>query len=139
MSAGLLIDNIFHDLGLADVLDALFSTIGANLERGEWGSRFPLILRDLYYDQLDSLNASAALSEIRTIRRELSRKGPEFAVWDIRNIQQRIPDRPQIWKQAPNLAELFKTSTGRNMLDSLEELIEILMHKGGVAKIYNIK
>ncbi|HEX4095347.1 MAG TPA: Imm70 family immunity protein, partial [Caulobacteraceae bacterium] len=65
--------------------------------------------------------------------------GAEYAVWDIRNIQQHIPDRSQMWKSAPNLAELFRTSTGRNLLEVLEELIEILNQKGGVAKIYNIK
>ncbi|HEX4096287.1 MAG TPA: Imm70 family immunity protein, partial [Caulobacteraceae bacterium] len=71
MSAGLLIDNIFYDLGEADIFDSLFSTIGANLEESGWGTRFPLMLRDLYYHHLDYSDAPAALSEIKNIRKEL--------------------------------------------------------------------
>jgi hypothetical protein len=139
MTVGLLIDNVIYDLGPPDLVHAVFSTIGANLEKTGWGTRYPTLLRELYQGELDSTSAQAALAEIRQVRRELGGKRPQFAIWDIEDLHHHIPKGPQVWEKAPNLSEYFRTASGRNFLEVLEELLELLEKKGGTARLLNIK
>jgi hypothetical protein len=139
MTVGLFIDNVLYDLGPPDIVHAVFSTIGANLEETGWGTRYPRLLRDLYSGELNARDAQAALAELRNIREELKGRSPHFAIWDFRKIKQHVPDVPQVWKKAPNLSEFFRTTTGRSFLEVLEELLELLEKKGGTARLVNIK
>ena len=139
MPVGMLIDNILYNLAPADVLNGLFSTIVAHLEPVSWGERFPIILGKLYTGELHARDAEAAITEVRQIRSELHAIPPEYAIWDIKRIQQTIPNGSQIWKKAPNLAEFFRSSVGTSLLDDLEEDLEILKKKGGTARLLDIK
>ncbi len=139
MPVGMLIGNDLYNLGPADLLHAMFSTIYAHLEPGEWGERFPNILGKLYAGELHAQDAEAAITEIRQIRYEMSAIPPEYAIWDIKKIQQPIPKGPQVWKKAPNLAEYFRSNVGTSLLDELEEDLEKLRARGGAARLLNIK
>ena len=139
MPVGIMIHNVLYNLGPADLIHAAFSTIAAHLEPGEWGERFTILLKELYAGTLNSRNVDAALAELRQIRTELREIGPEYAIWDIRNIMQHIPDGPQVWKKAPNLSEYFRSGMGISLLDELEQDLEILKRQGGTARLLNIK
>lgn len=139
MPVGMLIGNDLYNLGPADLIHAAFSTIAAHLEPGEWGERFPILLRKLYAGEIHSRDAESAITELRQIKNELRAIPPEYAIWDVHNIQQHIPSGPQIWKKAPNLAEFFRSNVGTSFLDDLEEDLEILKRKGGTARLMNIK
>ncbi len=139
MPVGILIDNVLYNLGPADLIHAAFSTIAAHLEPENWGIRFPILLGELYAGTLDARNADAAIMEIRQIRKELSAIPPEYAIWDIKDIQHYIPNGPQVWKNAPNLAEFFRSHMGISLLDELEQDLEVLKREGGTARLLNIK
>jgi hypothetical protein len=48
MGVGIQLGRITDEIGSGDFLYAFFSTITGNLEPDGWGSRFPILMRQLY-------------------------------------------------------------------------------------------
>ena len=71
----------FH-IGSSDFLHSFFSTIAYNLENGEWGSKYPYIMNELYKGELKAENTKEALIEFEMIEEELKKFLPDNAVWD---------------------------------------------------------
>src|SRR5258707_8353336 len=69
------------DLAPAYALDALFATISLRLEPNGWASRFPAVLDHLQGGRIDPARADAALTELRTIARELADVPVDRVVW----------------------------------------------------------
>ena len=42
----------WYQIGSGDFLHAFFSTVAYNLENMKWGSRFPVIMKELYQGHL---------------------------------------------------------------------------------------
>ena len=49
MAIGFFVDPIFYTIGMGDFLNSFFSTIYIKLEKSEWGSKYPIIMNDLYW------------------------------------------------------------------------------------------
>jgi len=50
-NVGFLVRNYWVEFGSSDALYSWFSTICYRLEDSKWGSRFPIVMKDLYYDE----------------------------------------------------------------------------------------
>ncbi len=48
---GLRIDTSWIEFGYSETLYSFFSTICYRLEDSKWGSRFPILMNNLYYDE----------------------------------------------------------------------------------------
>lgn len=68
---GLQVGPIFHKIGNGRFLHSFFSTIAYNLENNDWGSRFPNLMKDLYYNSLQPEKIESAQVELQTIKSEL--------------------------------------------------------------------
>ena len=47
---------IWYEIGAASFLHSFFSTVAYNLECGNWGTRFPVIMNELYQGKLANAN-----------------------------------------------------------------------------------
>lgn len=73
MVAGLKVDFFWYPIGEPDFLHSFFSTICANLESGNWGSKFPVLMNELYQGCLEFSKIDAALEELRKIENRLKK------------------------------------------------------------------
>ena len=62
---------IWYEIGAASFLHSFFSTVAYNLECGNWGTRFPVIMNELYQGKLANANVPNAKVELNTIENEL--------------------------------------------------------------------
>jgi 2,3-bisphosphoglycerate-dependent phosphoglycerate mutase len=115
----------------------LFSTISYLLEPRGWGSRFPEMMNEFYKGKLDANKADKVLADVKTIRKELKSHRPDEVVWDIENLTAQPPWGKNISADIKDLSNYFVTSTGRDVLDLLEECLRALKRKGGSLTIEN--
>ena len=66
------VGNISYEIGTASFLYSFFSTVVYRLEKGRWGSRFPMIMNELYQGQLSFEKILVAKQELKQIKKELS-------------------------------------------------------------------
>ena len=65
---GLKIGPIFYKIGTGDLLHSFFSSIAYHLEDNKWGTRFPIVMNELYARDLSVENIPEAVKEINSIR-----------------------------------------------------------------------
>ena len=53
MAVGFKVKFYWYQIGDSDFLHSFFSTVAYNLENGNWGSRFPVIMNELYQGKLE--------------------------------------------------------------------------------------
>lgn len=138
MGIGIQLGRITDEIGSSDFLYAFFSTITGNLEPDGWGSRFPIIMKQLYAGCVQKSDAATALSEMHVIRRELAQLPPVQVIWSFDDRAQRPPWGEAIAPDIESLATYFVTARGRDLIALLTELFEEL--QGGeddVARIVN--
>ncbi len=135
MTLGFQLGSITDEIGTADFLHSFFSTISGNLEAGEWGSRFPILLKKFYRGKLQQPDAIEALAELDRIKTELAKIQPSKVIWDIEHREKNPPWGNNISPEITNLSNYFVTSTGRDMIDVLREVLEELRDSGGVLEV----
>lgn len=123
MTIGIKLGQITDEIGSSEFLHCFFSTIAVNLEPTGWGSRFPVIMKSLYSGKLPSSDAEAALSELRSIRSELSKISPQQVVWSYEDRDILPPWGSDISKDITSLENYFVTSSGRELIPLLEEIL----------------
>jgi 2,3-bisphosphoglycerate-dependent phosphoglycerate mutase len=116
MATGFRIDLLWYQIGDSDFVHAFFSTVCGNLEDGRWGSRFPIIMNELYHGRLEWEKVSQARNELKQIQNELSLHEPSDIIWDIENLSLLPPWGKNISEEITDLANYFVTSDGRNMI-----------------------
>ena len=107
------------------------------MEAGKWGEKFPIIMNELYKGKLLAKNAENALKELESITIELSKFSPEKVVWDIDNLETRPPWGDNISDEITDLSNYFVTSTGRDLIVTIQENIEALIVRGSFIEIVN--
>ena len=135
MTVGIKLGNITDEIGAASFLYSFFSTIAAKLEPEGWGSRFPVLQRNLYSGELSSGDAGAALDELALVRTELARFPPKAVVWDYQDRSKTPPWGDDIADTITDLSNYFVTSTGRDLIGGFEEVFEALKESPGIAKL----
>ena len=64
MTVGFKVKYYWYQIGRSDFLYSFFSTVAYNLENGNWGSRFPVIMKELYKGKLERENVNKAIEEL---------------------------------------------------------------------------
>ena len=82
MSVGFNVKFYWYQIGSADFLHAFFSTVAFNLEDSNWGSRFPVLMNELYQGKVSVDKLDDALSELKTIQSELQALPVDKVVWE---------------------------------------------------------
>lgn len=134
MAVGIKVGSITDEIGTSDFLHAFFSTVSHNLEE-EWGSRFPAILNYLYQGELEAGLAEKAVVELRQIKDELGRLEPSKVVWSIEDLSKQPPWGANISSEITSLANYFVTSTGRDLISTLIEVLDEAAAHGKPAAI----
>jgi len=121
---GLKVGPIFYKIGTGDFLHSFFSTIAYNLENKKWGSRFPLLMNDLYYKTLFVDKIDEALAELKTIQEELKEYSPSMVIWNIEDLSQLPPWGDNIADRITDLSNYFYTSDGEDLFTLIFKALE---------------
>lgn len=135
MSVGFRTSGIWTEIGESEFLHAFFSTICFHLESCNWGSKYPYLLKNLYYDKLEAKDAGHALNELKEIRTKLSTLDIKDVIWDIEELAKKPPTSFISNLKAPNLSECFISVGGKNIFNLLIELLEFCIRRGISIKI----
>ena len=124
MAVGFKVKFYWYQIGHGDFLHSFFSTVAYNLENGNWGSRFPVIMNELYQGKLECDNTDKALEELSIIRKELQKFSPEKVVWDIEDLSKQPPWGNDISEDITDLSNYFVTSDGNDFLTVFSHALE---------------
>lgn len=105
-------------------MHSFFSTVAYNLESSHWGSRFPVIMNELYQGKLAQENIDKAIVELGIIRKELQKFSPEKVVWDIEDLSKQPPWGRNICKDITDLSNYLVTSGGEDFLTVFSHALE---------------
>lgn len=135
MAVGIELGSVIDEIGTGDFFHAFFSTVSGNLEPAGWGSRFPALMNKLYQGELTQQDAAAALAELDKVTAELAKLPAKKVVWDIEDRTKAPPWGNNIAKTITDLSNYFVTSTGRDLIELLREVLVELKDAGGVARV----
>ena len=137
MAVGFTVDFYYYSIGSADFLHSFFSTVAVNLEGGKWGSRFPVLMNELYQGKLPVEKTDIAFEELNTIREELKNFSPDKVVWDIDDLFKQPPWGKNISEDITDLSNYFVTSEGEDFISVLfTALNDSKEMKAPVEKLY---
>jgi 2,3-bisphosphoglycerate-dependent phosphoglycerate mutase len=127
---GLSVDGRYWSIGTPGFFSAFFDTVAVRLENGAQGSRFPVVMRDLYSGRLEPAAARNALAELDRIRAELAAHPPADVVWDATDRTSRPPWGDAISADITDLSHYFVTDDGEDLLDVLGAALEESARRG---------
>ncbi|MGY3778481.1 immunity 70 family protein [Isobaculum melis] len=123
MTVGIKVDFLWYSIGTGEFFNSFFSTVYVNLENKKWGSRFPLIMKNLYSGTLDIDELNIAKNELSEIKQELFKLAPNKIIWDAKNLQKSPPWGSNISQDIKTLADYFVTSDGENLFSVLDDAL----------------
>lgn len=135
MSVGFRYSDIWREFGDSDLLQAFFSTISCCLESSNWGSKYPYLLKKLYYEQLKAEEISNAIEELLDVREKFEVLKPEYVVWDAEDLTKKPPSSFYSKLKAANLSDCFVSVSEKNIFDVLLEVFEFCKRRGISVKI----
>ena len=130
MAVGFKVKFYWYQVGNGEFLNSFFSTVVYHLEDMQWGSRFPVMMNELYRGRLDLKNVDQAMEELSTIKNELQNFSPDKVIWDIEDLSKQPPWGNNISKDITSLLNYFVTSEG-------DDLLQLLYHALKKAKEVN--
>ncbi|CAM4193784.1 hypothetical protein BAMA_23975 [Bacillus manliponensis] len=123
MAVGFSVDIFFYEAGHPDFLHSFFSTISYHTEPEGWGTKYPLLMQDLYFKKLNWKDAPEALRNVEEIRGVLNKLSPSEVVWDIENVSKQPPWKDKIPNKITSLAN-YHMIQGTIFLDLLKHALE---------------
>ena len=126
MTVGVLVDCFYYELGHSDFVHSFFSTVSYHLEKEGWGTKYPLLMNDLYNNELSWNDVKVARTNLIEIEQQLSKLSPEHIIWDLDVIKKETPWGETINPKTTNLANYFATADG-------ETFFEVILKSMGVA------
>lgn len=121
---GLKIGPIFYKIGNGSLLHGFFSTVAYHLEETKWGSRFPLLMNNLYHKELKHDEVADALQELEDIQEGLKAFPPKAVIWDIEDLDKNPPWGDNVSERITDLSNYFYTSDGKNLFEVFKEALE---------------
>ena len=112
MAVGFKVKYYWYQIGRGDFLHSFFSTVAYNLENDNWGSRFPIIMNELYQGKMSWMNVDKAFS-------------PDKVIWDIEDLSKQPPWGNNISKDITSLSNYFVTSDGEDFLATFLRALEM--------------
>ncbi|MBP5494072.1 MAG: immunity 70 family protein [Lachnospiraceae bacterium] len=138
MSVGFTVKYYWYQIGTGDFLHSFFSTIAYNLEDGKWGSKYPVIMNELYSGDLKSNRIELAIEELDLIVPELRKLKPNKVVWDIEDLTKQPPWGDNISSEITDLSNYYVTSDGADFITILRHALEKGIKIHADVKIENI-
>ena len=138
MAVGFLVKYYWYQVGTADFLHSFFSSIAYNLEDKKWGSRYPIIMNELYGGNLGKEHLYLALEELDIIIQQLKRCSYEKVIWDIDDLTKQPPWGKKISSEITDLSNYFITSDGENLVIVLRHAIQKAIEVGSDVNISNM-
>ena len=114
----------WYQIGSGDFLFSIFSTVAYNLENQKWGSKFPMIMNELYQGELNSTHIPEATNELEQIEQGLAKLSPDKVIWDIENLSAQPPWGTNISSDITNLSNYFVTSDGEDFITVFKHALE---------------
>lgn len=81
----------WFQIGSEDFLFSFFSTVAYNLENKKWGTKFPVIMNELYLGELNSSRIPEAINELEQMKQGLAKYSPNKVIWNIKNLSAQPP------------------------------------------------
>lgn len=129
MAVGFQVKFYWYEIGNGEFLHSFFSTVAYRLESGRWGSRFPIIMNDLYQGKMNQEDVDKAIEEWNGIQKELQAFAPDKVIWDFDDLSKQPPWGNDISEDITDLSNYFVTSDGRDFmtvfLHALEKAKEV--------------
>lgn len=120
---------MMYEIGTASFLHSFFSTVAYRLENNRWGSKFPVIMNELYQGKLSFENVPAAKEELTQIKKALTKLSPNKVIWDIEDLSKQPPWGDNISEEISSLGNYFITCDGRDFIEvfnmALDSAIEL--------------
>lgn len=128
MAVGFKVKYYWYQIGRGDFLHSFFSTVAYNLENENWGSRFPIIMNELYQGKMSWMNVDKAIAELNVIKEELQAFSPDKVIWDIEDLSKQPPGGGEnnISKDITSLSNYFVTSDGEDFLATFLRALEMV-------------
>jgi len=117
MSLSAIVGRAEFQIGTASFFKSFFSTVYVRLEGESWGSRFPVVMQDLYAGTVEPGRAPAAVAELRRMKEELLSFPASDIVWDFEDRSARPPWGERISPRITSLANYFVTSDGKDLIE----------------------
>ena len=114
----------WFQIGSGDFLFSFFSTVAYNLENQKWGSKFLVIMNELYQGELNSTHIPEAINELEQIKQGLAKLSPDKVIWDIKNLSAQSPWGTNISSDITNLLNYFVTSDGEDFITIFNHALE---------------
>lgn len=124
MSVGFSVKFYWYQIGTADFLYSFFSTIAYNLEESKWGSRYPVIMNELYHGTLKNEDIEAAVNELDLIVKELKKIPCDRVIWNFEDLSKQPPWGKNISPEITDLSNYFVTSDGDDFITILRHALE---------------
>lgn len=121
---GLQVEFYWYQIGAVGFLHSFFSTVCFRLEQGNWGSKFPRLMNDLYQGRLKSEYVKDAMMELKEIKQELAKFPPSDVIWDIEDLSASPPWGGNLSPDITNLSNYFVTSDREDFLLILQHALE---------------
>lgn len=131
MTVGVKVDLFWYPIGTGDFFYSFFSTICVNLEHSRWGSKFPILMQELYTGTVSYKKIYKAIEEINIVSDELKRIPPDKVVWSFEDRTKMPPWGSNISSDINNLSDYFITSDGRNLIS----VLKIALNKAELEKV----
>ena len=114
---GLKIGNSVTYIGSPKILQTFLLTIHRELETQGWGSRFPLLLNDLYVSgKIAGDKGKLLKNEMDVVRSEFASSSPDDVIWIL---NKEIVPAGIFNSNASDLTEYFVTQADVNLIDIL--------------------
>ena len=107
MTVGVKVNFFWYPIGTGDFFYSFFSTICVKLEYSRWGSKFPIIMQELYTGTVSHNNIYKAIEEINIVDDELKRIPPNKVVWSFEDRTKMPPWGSNISPDINNLSDYF--------------------------------
>lgn len=120
MSVGLKTGYSWYQIGRGDYLESFFSTVAYYLENKKWGSKYPVIMNQLYGGMLSCKDVETAINELKNIKESLNKLSKENnkIIWDARELSIKAPEWAiNLNNEVVSLANYYVTADGRDLID----------------------
>ncbi len=128
----------WFQIGTGDFLHSFFSTVALRLENGLWGSKYPVIMNELYQGELPANKTDLAIDELIQIKEGLRGLSSEQVVWDIEDLSKLPPWGNKISPDITDLSSYFVTSDGEDFIGVLERALKTAAEEGDALKIESL-
>ena len=114
---GLKVGPIFYRIGTGSFLHCFFSTIAVRLEAGNWGSKYPILMNQLYKGEVSAGEIGPLIGELDNIKSELKKHDIGQVVWDIEDRSKKPPWGDNVAARITDLSNYFVTNDGKDLFE----------------------